>query len=100
MAKKITGNTASGQALPEIRPGDKWQDKSGGEVLITGYQFNRVNYIRDGYTHPCISSVDRFRRDFSRVEVQSFTGWRELNKPLEKVRKLRSQINASREVAK
>ncbi|EAB5051750.1 DUF4222 domain-containing protein [Salmonella enterica] len=100
MAKQITGNTASGQALPEIRPGDKWHDKSGGMVLITGYQFNRVNYIRDGYTHPCISSVDRFRRDFSSMEGRSFSEWRELNTPLEKAQKLRSQINASREVAK
>lgn len=96
MAKKITGNTASGQALSEIRPGDKWQDKSGGVVLITGYQFNRVNYVRDGYIHPCISSVDRFRRDFSRMEVQGFTEWRELNNPLDKMQKLRAQISASR----
>ncbi|ECK7391844.1 DUF4222 domain-containing protein [Salmonella enterica subsp. enterica] len=96
MAKKMTGTTASGQALPEIRPGDKWRDKSGCVVLITGYQFNRVNYVRDGYIHPCISSVDRFRRDFSRMEVQGFTEWRELNNPLDKMQKLRAQISASR----
>ncbi|MER3141054.1 DUF4222 domain-containing protein [Salmonella enterica] len=100
MAKKITGDAASGQALPEIRPGDKWRDKSGGVVLITDYQFNRVNYVREGYTHPCISSTDRFRREFTRVEGQTFTEWRELNSPLEKTQKLRAQIHDSREATK
>lgn len=100
MAKKMTGDAASGQVLPEIRPGDKWRDKIGSVVLITGYQFNRVNYVREGYTHPCISSADRFRRKFTRVEGQTFTEWRELNSPLEKTQKLRAQINDSREATK
>ena len=69
MAKKITGVPASGQALPEIRPGDKWRDKSGCAVVITGNQFNHVTYVRDGYSHPCVYPVDRFHREFTRDAV-------------------------------
>ncbi|MGU9774815.1 DUF4222 domain-containing protein [Salmonella enterica] len=95
MTKKNNQACPEGIAHPEIRPGDKWQDKSGGVVLITGYQFNRVNYVRDGYSHPCISSADRFLREFTHIERQTFTEWRELNNP-----KLRALINASREATK
>ncbi|EDF4606573.1 DUF4222 domain-containing protein [Salmonella enterica] len=67
MKQKNSGFTASGPVRPEICPGDKWQDKSGGVITVTGYEYNRVTYLREGYEHPCIYPVDRFRREFTQV---------------------------------
>jgi len=97
MAQKINQARPEGAAQPEIRPGDKWRDKSGELVSVTGYAFNRVTYVRDGYEHPCIFPVDRFLREFSRVETQTFTEWRTAANPLEKIHKLRELIHSRRE---
>lgn len=97
MAKKINQARPEGIAQPEIRPGDKWRDKTGVLVSVTGYAFNRVTYVRDGYGHPCVFPVDRFLREFTRAETQTFTEWRTAGGPLEKARKLRELINARRE---
>ncbi|KLP39508.1 DUF4222 domain-containing protein [Enterobacter ludwigii] len=96
MKNKNSGLNAGGPAQSEIRPGDKWRDNSGSLVTVTGYAFNRVTYVRDGYEHPCVFPVDRFRREFTRAEGQTFTEWRAAANPLEKTRKLRELINARR----
>ena len=64
---------------------------------MIGYAFNRVTYVRDGYEHPCVFPVDRFLREFIRVETQTFTEWQASASPLEKTRKLRSLIKSRRE---
>lgn len=97
MAQKINQARPEGVAQPEIRPGDKWRDKNGALVSVTGYAFNRVTYVRDGYEHPCIFPVDRFLREYTRVETQTFSEWRAAAGPLDKTRKLRELINARRE---
>lgn len=97
MAHKINQARPEGITQPEIRPGDKWRDKTGTFVSVTGYAFNRVTYVRDGYEPPCIFPVDRFLREFTRVEKQTLTEWRAATDPLEKTRKLRELINARRE---
>jgi hypothetical protein len=99
MAKKINQARPEGAAQPEIRPGDKWRGKYGELISVTGYAFNRVTYVRDGYEHPCVFPVDRFLREYTRIETQTFTEWRAAAGPLEKARKLRELINASREEA-
>lgn len=51
MMKKINQARPEGLAQPEIRPGDEWRDKSGGLITVTGYEYNRVTYLREGYEH-------------------------------------------------
>lgn len=96
MKKKINQALPEGVAQPEIRPGDIWRDKSGRQVSVTGYAFNRVTYVRVGYERPCIFPADRFHREFSRVSVQTFSEWKAAAEPLEKARKLRELITRSR----
>lgn len=96
MAMKNNGLTAGGQTQPEIRPGDKWKDKFGVIIVIQQCAHNRVTYIREGYEHACICSPDRLRREFTRVAQETFTGWSNLNNPLDKTQKLRALINAHR----
>lgn len=95
--KKQSGFTAGGFAQPKIRQGDKWRDKSGGIIFVTGYAFNRVTYVREGYEHPCIFPAERFLNEFTRMEMQTFTDWRAAVNPLGKIQKLRALIAASRE---
>lgn len=97
MKKKEFGLNAGGLVQPEIRPGDKWRNKSGELVSVTGFEFNRVTYMRDGYEHPCVFPVDRFRREYTQIAPQTFTEWRATTDPLEKTRKLRAMINTRRE---
>lgn len=97
MAHKINQARPEGITHPEIRPGDKWHDKTGTFVSVTGYAFNRVTYVRDGYEHLCIFPVDRFLREFTHMAPQTFSEWRATTDPLEKTRKLRAMINARRE---
>ncbi|WP_140432150.1 DUF4222 domain-containing protein, partial [Escherichia coli] len=56
MKKKNSGFTASGLPRPEIRPGDIFRDNYGGTITIKTVDDFRVTYIREGYTHPCVSS--------------------------------------------
>ncbi len=67
MKKKNSGFTASGLSRPEIRPGDIFRDNYGGTVTIKSVDDFRVTYIREGYAHPCVSSLMRFEREFTLV---------------------------------
>ncbi|HEB1288514.1 TPA: DUF4222 domain-containing protein, partial [Escherichia albertii] len=59
MKQKNSGFTASGLPRPEIRPGDIFRDNYGGTVTIKSVDDFRVTYIREGYAHPCVSSLMR-----------------------------------------
>ncbi|HHT8227055.1 TPA: DUF4222 domain-containing protein [Citrobacter braakii] len=97
MKKKLTGLNAGGFAHPEIRPGDKWKDNRGCLVTVESYRFNRVTFIRDGYSGECILPVTRFEKEFTLVKQQTFGEWCEKHKTAERIQNLRDLINASRE---
>ncbi len=67
MKQKNSGFTASGLPRPEICPGDIFRDNYGGTVTIKSVDDFRVTYIREGYAHPCVSSLMRFEREFTLV---------------------------------
>ncbi|TBN98614.1 DUF4222 domain-containing protein [Salmonella enterica subsp. salamae serovar 13,22:z:-] len=67
MKKKNSGFTASGLFQPEIRPGDIFRDKYGSRITVKTVDDYRITYIREGYTHPCVSSHMRFEREFTLV---------------------------------
>lgn len=98
MKKKLTGSAASGLAHPEIRRGDKWKDGRGNIVIIQSNQFNRVTFIRDGYSGVCILPVTRFENEFSLVKKLTLSEWHEANNLAEKIQNLRALINANREI--
>ncbi|RJT27690.1 DUF4222 domain-containing protein [Buttiauxella izardii] len=97
MKKKLTGLIAGGLAHPEIRQGDKWKDSRGNIVIIQSNRFNRVTFIRDGYSGECILPVARFENEFILVRHQTFSEWCETHNTAEKIQNLRALINASRE---
>ncbi|RRZ88559.1 DUF4222 domain-containing protein [Erwinia sp. 198] len=81
-----------------MRPGDKWQDRSGLKITVTAVAFNRVTFIRDGYEYPCTCTPDRLRREFIPLatSTENLSAWRASNHPLEKTKKLRELILNSR----
>lgn len=100
MVKKMNRAQPEGFAQPEIRPGDKWRDIRGDIVTISAFGHNRVTYVREGYEHPCIFPVSRFRSEFTRIQLDTFAGWRAVKNPLEKTRKLKELIASGRGVKK
>ncbi|EMS1340519.1 DUF4222 domain-containing protein [Salmonella enterica] len=101
MMKKINQARPEGFARPEIRPGDKWRDKSGGVITVTGYEYNRVTYLREGYEHPCIYPVDRFRREFTLVSKAPPAEFNDINRIMrvtgaERIRVVREIIRERR----
>ncbi|WP_417642203.1 DUF4222 domain-containing protein [Enterobacter kobei] len=100
MKKKISGLIAGGFSRPEIRPGDKWKDNRGCLVTIESYRFNRVTFIRDGYSSPCIQNDERFIKEFSLIKHQIFSERCKSNNTTGKIQDLRAAINASRESKK
>jgi hypothetical protein len=97
MKNKLTGLTAGGLAHPEIRNGDKWKDGRGNIVIIQSNRFNRVTFIREGYSGECILPVTRFESEFTLVTHQTFGEWCKTNNTAECIQNLRAVINASRE---
>ncbi|EEP9807349.1 DUF4222 domain-containing protein [Salmonella enterica] len=68
MTKKINQAQPEGIVHPAIRPGDIWKDHHGSRVIILSASPLRVEYRRVGYDATCISSPERFKRDFVYVE--------------------------------
>jgi hypothetical protein len=104
MNKKLTGHLPAGKHTPKTGsaditpcPDQRWKDKRGNGVAVTGASIYRVKFIRDGYEFPCEMPTVRFLSEFTHVETQTFTEWREATNPLEKTRKLRELIIARRE---
>lgn len=96
MAEKINQIISEGIDQSKILIGDKWRDRSGSFITVTGCVFNRVSFTRDGYEHPCILPEARFMREFVCVErkqdPQKYTEWAANNKPLEKIQRLLAMI--------
>ncbi|WP_199637838.1 DUF4222 domain-containing protein [Serratia sp. PAMC26656] len=107
MSRKLTGKLPGAKLTPktdnaDITPysGQRWKDHRGNGVMVTGASIYRVKFIRDGYEFPCEMPTERFRSEFTCVETQTFTEWREAINPLEKTRKLRELIIAHRKGTK
>lgn len=104
MNKKLTGHQPGAKLTPKtekasitLYSGQRWKDNRGNGVAVTGASIDRVRFIRDGYEFPCEIPTVRFLSEFTHVETQTFTEWREATNPLEKTRKLRELIIARRE---
>ncbi|WP_134688371.1 DUF4222 domain-containing protein [Escherichia coli] len=81
MRTYLSGLTASGYAHPKIIPGAIYLDKNGNRVTVKELMFDRVYFIRDGYSFHSSLNVEificRFRREIppsrnnhvSRVDV-------------------------------
>ncbi|ELD6224256.1 TPA: DUF4222 domain-containing protein, partial [Escherichia coli] len=50
MRTYLSGLTASGYAHPQIIPGAIYLDKNGNRVTVKELMFDRVYFIRDGYS--------------------------------------------------
>lgn len=102
MKMQNSGLAASGQTRPEIRPGDKWQDRNGHGITVTAVAANRVTFLRDGYEYPCTCTPDRLRREFRPIysSTGSLTTWRACKNPLEKTAMLKILIAASKNKTK
>ncbi|EFN5628540.1 DUF4222 domain-containing protein, partial [Escherichia coli] len=66
MRTYLSGLTASGYAHPQIIPGAIYLDKNGNRVTVKELMFDRVYFIRDGYSFLSSLNVEificRFRR--------------------------------------
>ncbi|TQN82558.1 UNVERIFIED_ORG: uncharacterized protein DUF4222 [Citrobacter freundii] len=67
MKTKLSGFSASGYAHPKIIPGDIYLDKNGNRVTVKELMFDRVYFIRDGYSFHSSLNVEifisRFRQE-------------------------------------
>lgn len=98
MTKKINQARPEGISQPEIRPGDKWQDKTGRLVSVTGYVFNRVTYVRDGYEHPCQMTDYRFTREFAYLPDESANHQKAaVENGLSKVQEIKNKLKAAKQ---
>lgn len=107
MSRKLTGHPpgvklSQKTGTADITPysGQRWKDNRGQGVTVTGASIYRVKFTRDGYGSPCEIPTERFLKEFKHVGTQTVTEWRNSAGPLEKIRKLRELIIASREGAK
>lgn len=48
-------------------PNSRYQDKNVQLVTVTSCVFNRVEYIRDGFSVPCVIPLVRFLKEFKSV---------------------------------
>lgn len=53
--------------MREPQVSDRWQDGPGECVTVTEAAFNRVRFIRDGYSFPAIMPLERFIKEFTPV---------------------------------
>lgn len=47
-----------------IQVDQRWRNSRGELVTITAVEFNRVAFIRDGFTSPCTWSEQHFTQEF------------------------------------
>ncbi|EBS7634085.1 DUF4222 domain-containing protein [Salmonella enterica] len=71
MAKKINQAKPEGKTHPLIEINTRWKDNWGIKITICKVEENRVSYIRDGYEHECVCSLDRLRCEFSFLPEES-----------------------------
>lgn len=98
MTRKKSEFSFSGQAHPEIRPGDIYQDIRGAKITIKAVSDVWITFTRGGYENECICSPERLQREFAFVptNMEKLTEWRLCHSPLEKIQKLKNLINAGR----
>ncbi|MDA6224165.1 DUF4222 domain-containing protein, partial [Escherichia coli] len=63
MRTYLSGLTASGYAHPQIIPGAIYLDKNGNRVTVKELMFDRVYFIRDGYSFLSSLNVEIFIRE-------------------------------------
>ncbi|WP_310607779.1 DUF4222 domain-containing protein [Buttiauxella brennerae] len=95
MKKKSTQAQPEGRAQPEIEINSRWKDNWGVKITIKNADENRISYVRDGYTHPCICSPYRLRQEFTflpeetKIHQEKFRA-----NGLEKIREIREALSA------
>lgn len=79
MRTYLSGLTASGYAHPKIIPGAIYLDKNGNRVTVKELMFDRVYFIRDGYSFHSSLNVEifisRFRRKSRFPEITMCHVW-------------------------
>ncbi|MBA0177006.1 DUF4222 domain-containing protein [Pectobacterium carotovorum] len=50
--------------MRQPQPNDRYQDKNGQRVTVRANAFNRVTFVRDGYSAECVYPDNRFLAEF------------------------------------
>ncbi|MBA0208194.1 DUF4222 domain-containing protein [Pectobacterium brasiliense] len=50
--------------MRQPQPNDRYQDKNGQRVTVRENAFNRVTFVRDGYSAECVYPDNRFLAEF------------------------------------
>lgn len=50
--------------LQDIELNSRWKDSRGEKITVTAVTDSRITYVRDGYSHECVFSEYRFRKEF------------------------------------
>ncbi len=53
--------------MREPLPNERYQDKQGDVVTIRSVSFNRVTFVRDGYTSPVLMLVGHFAEQYTLI---------------------------------
>lgn len=97
MRTYLSGLTASGYAHPQIIPGAIYRDKNGNRVTVKSIMFDRVYFIRDGYSFHSSLNVEificRFRREIP-PSINNHVSCMDVDK---KLQELKNMIAAWRE---
>ncbi|HGH4719397.1 TPA: DUF4222 domain-containing protein [Enterobacter hormaechei] len=96
MVKKLNRAKPEGIAQPKIELNSRWKDSRGEKITVTGVTDSRITYVRDGYSHDCVFSENRFLNEFIYLPAES----RELQEAVKengrkKVAALRSSLPLS-----
>ncbi|QTL39847.1 DUF4222 domain-containing protein [Xenorhabdus budapestensis] len=51
--------------MPNPAPHDYYTHKNGETVQVLSVAFNRVTFVREGYTYPCIMPLSRFTQEYT-----------------------------------
>ncbi|MFP9227597.1 DUF4222 domain-containing protein [Pectobacterium cacticida] len=54
--------------MRQPQPNDRYQDNNGQCVTVRKNAFNRVTFVRDGYSAECIYPYSRFLSEFALVQ--------------------------------
>ncbi|PHM52916.1 DUF4222 domain-containing protein [Xenorhabdus hominickii] len=51
--------------MPNPTPHGYYTHKNGETVQVLSVAFNRVTFVREGYTYPCIMPLSRFTQEYT-----------------------------------
>ncbi|MBA0216266.1 DUF4222 domain-containing protein [Pectobacterium brasiliense] len=54
--------------MRQPQPNDRYQDKNGQCVTVMANTFNRVTFVRDGYSAECVYPDNRFLAEFTCID--------------------------------